>query len=113
MEEPAGERGIYTRNDLIRFVSTTIKWSTPNKEQHGEKNIDCNRCITNVTVTEKYSNIRPSEVDYIFKEKQKTKKFKYHRNCSVAFFATNFPLGETLSKHTVELFHVVYLITGK
>ena len=53
MEEPAGERGIYTRNDLIRFVSKTIKWSTPNKEQHGEKNINRNRCITNVTITEK------------------------------------------------------------
>ena len=26
---------------MIRFVSNTIKWLTPNKEQHGEKILAC------------------------------------------------------------------------
>ena len=33
-------------------------------------NVNCNPCITNVTITEKYSNIRPSEVDNIKKKKK-------------------------------------------
>ena len=37
-EEPAGERGMVTR--MVRFVSKTIKWSTPSKESWRE-NITC------------------------------------------------------------------------
>ena len=38
-EEPAGESGMELR-ETVRFVSKTIKWSTPSMEQHGEKNIE-------------------------------------------------------------------------
>ena len=36
------------------FVSKMIKWLTPSKERHGEKNITCNR-INCIHVTKKYS----------------------------------------------------------
>ena len=37
-EELAGGSGVRQR-EMIQFVSKTIKWSTLNKERHGEKNL--------------------------------------------------------------------------
>ena len=63
----------YERHGLVRFRKKMIKCLMPSKVRHGEKN-DCNRYKYNVThVTEKYSNIRPSEVNYIKKKKIKCK----------------------------------------
>ena len=39
-EGPAGVSGMDLR-EVVRFVSKTIKWLTPSKDWHGEKNITC------------------------------------------------------------------------
>ena len=71
MERPAGVPGKVTRKELVRFVLFRRRLNgqrRAQKERHGEKILIVIDIYTNVTnVTEEYSNIRPSEVDYIKK----------------------------------------------
>ena len=72
MERPAGVPGKVMSEEVVRYVSKTIKWSTPSSKgttwrENTKIVIDIYTNVTNET--EKYSNIRPSEVYDIKKKK--------------------------------------------